>query len=646
MSRQSMYSKGTGGAETDKRSTRRDHDADGEGCCTVDIRIDSRGDVNIYNCATPGSQPSPDCPRCDPPYGTCIPAVAGAKHKLSREQKLNRLAEGVPVPSSLAAGAVHMMRRFLLGKTPANPVEIAAFASLSKISRDILSCTLTAFDAAPPRQRSRLFAQSLLLLDPSQPLDEAVLMTAVGEEIAQRIGVQVFGDPNGIGQERPGRIRVYEPQGEDFYNQVRICKVNDVRSANFLPQLSPGDYQPAEIQHDCAIQIVDGQPEVVCNVRTADCQGNSIASAACARVLDVALGDSVVLEGVNYFNVNARVRFSDRQTGNPVRDVDAHVWGDVDTPVTGDGQALINDCRVHDRLTFQVPDDLAPEVYQINVVVPNITGISAFGTELVSNSEFLNVIPSATARFEIATESINAREETSPSWWGSDEVGLHTLAAALDANFQLVDLPDLVDPNKRTTAQEQRFQDIQSVDFDSGTRRDITRKVFAPDTPILGMLLVVLGDEIDSQGAYDQQVTSTWDYFLDLVKSELPFIGVGGAGGVWDLIKQFSWTKAILAAIALAVLAAVDLLIAWWAPADPIIRDSIALSINDLAMLTSSNAPAPAPTTVKSENGIVVNVNMTVPPVKLPLEYHETREYVCDDQSSRYEITYRFSHVA
>ena len=30
-------------------------------------------------------------------------------------------------------------------------------------------------------------------------------------------------------------------------------------------------------------------------------------------------------------------------------------------------------------------------------------------------------------------------------------------------------------------------------------------------------------------------------------------------------------------------------------PADPIIRDSIALSINDLAILTSSNTPAPDP---------------------------------------------------
>lgn len=644
MSSLSVSSSSTGDAETSKRSARHDHDADSECCCNVDIHIDSRGDVNIYNCAPSSGKPPQECPPCNPPYGTCIPVVAGAKHKLSREQKLNRLAEGVPVPSALAAGVVHMMRRFMLGMTPANPLETAAFATLGKISRDLLSCTLTAFDAAPPRQRGRLFAPSLLL-DPSQPLDEAALSTALGEEIARRIGIQVFGDPNGMDEERPGRIRVYEPQGEDFYNQVRICKVNDVRSAVFVPPINPDNYQPAEFQHDCAIQIVEGNPEVVCQVRTADCPGYSIAS-ACARVLDIALGDSVVLEGVNYFSVDAKVRFSDKQTGAPVRDVDTHVWGDVDTPVT-DGENLINDCRVHDRLTFQVPDDLAPATYAISVVVPNITGISAFGTELVSNSEFLNVIPSATARFEIVTEWINAREETSPSWWGSDEVGLHTLAAAFDSNFNAVNLPNLLDASQpRALAQEQRFKDIQSVDFDSGTSRDITRKVFAPDTPILGMLLVVLGDEIDSQGAYDQEVTSTWDYFIDLVKSELPYIGGGTGGAIGELIKAFSWTKVILLAVALALVAAIDLLVAWWAPADPIIRDSIALSINDLATLTSSNAPVPDPTTFNSENGIVVNVNKTVPPVKKPLEYHETREYVCADQDSRYEITYRFSHVA
>ena len=617
--------------------------------CDIDFRVDCRGDVNIYNCSTlsetdstPPSTCPPSCPPCFPPYGACLPVVPGAKHKLSREYKLTKLAERVRAPSSLAAGVMHTARRFLLGKAAANSLEAAAFATLGRMSRDILSCSVAAFDAVPAGQRNRLFAQSLSL-DPDQPIDAATLSAALAQEIMQRIGVQVFDDPQGADQERPGRIRVYEPQGEDFFSQVRICTVNDLRTANFIPPINIGNYLPAEIQQDCAPKIVDGQPQVVCQVRATDpvtgqppCPGNSLGS-VCARVLDVALGDGVVLQGVNYFSVDAKVRFTDKQSGTAVRDVDAHVWGDVDTPVTEVvSGALINDCRVHDRLTFRVPDDLAPAVYQIQVVVPNITGISVFGAELVSNVEFINLIPPATARFQIVTETINARKETSPEWLGSDEVGLHTLAFPMDLNFQPVG--DL---------QEQKFKDIQDVDFDSGTHRDITRKVFEHDQPILAMILVVLGDEIDSQRFYDKEVTSQTEFFFDLVKKEAAFVGAALAalGGASALTKLGPY-GAIAAGIAIVLTLGVDLIITLWAPADPIIRDSFGLSVNDLATLTSANAPAPDPTSYTTENGIVVNVNKTIPPLKLPLEYHETREYVSDDQDSRYEITYRFNRVA
>jgi hypothetical protein len=626
---------------TGKGSTVSERDA--ECGCDIDIRIDCRGDVNIYNCTSPGGTgptPPPDQPPCFPPSGACLPVAAGAKHKLSRDYKLAKLAERVRVPSSLAAGAMHLTRRFLLGKTAANPLEAAAFATLGRMSRDILSCTVAAFDAVPARQRARLFAPSLIL-DPNQPIDEATLVVALAQEIKQRVGVQVFDDPQGADQERPGRVRVYEPQGEDFFSQVRICTVNGLRTANFIPPIDIGDYLPAEIQHDCEIKIVDGQPEVVCQVRTSNCPGNSLGN-ACARVLDIALGDGVVLEGVNYFSVEARVRFTDKQTGTAVRDVETHIWGDVDTPVTEvvNGETvLVNDCRVHDRLTFQVPNDLAPAIYQINVVVPNITGISAFGSELISNSEFINVIPPATARFQIVTETIYARKETSPDWLGSDEVGLHTLAFPLFADGTFG-----TDEAQRT---EQKFKDIQDVDFDTGTQRDITRAVFKHDQPILGLVMSVRGDEIDSQRAYDHEITSSTDFFIDLVKEQAQTIGSAllALGGISALTK-LGMIGAIVAGIAALITVGIDIIIALWAPADPIIRDSIGLSINDLATLTSANAPAPDPTTYTTEDGITVNVNKTIPPQKLPTQYTETREYVSDDQDSRYEITYRFNRVA
>jgi hypothetical protein len=641
-----------------KHHRHHDHD-DGCGCgCDIDIQITDPGEVNIYNCSSPPSGGKTqgdggggsDGGRCPWPEGTCIPVAAGAKHKLSREQKLNRLAEGTPVPSALAASVIQMMRRYTSGESPGNDLEASVFPIFGKIGGDLVNCTLSGFDSLPKPLTSKLYDQSLLA-DPSQPLDEDVLTKALADEVVQRMGLLVFNDPQGMGQERPGKMRVEPPQGEITPSQVRICKVNGLRTANWVPDLSPGDWTPDEIQHQCSTQIVNGQPILDCEVQTSNCPGNTLNGGVCGRVLNVAYGDGILLEGVNFFSVDAKVRFTDPQTANPVRDVDTQVWGDVDTPVTDSNGQLINDCRVDDRLTFNIPDDLAPGIYWIQVVVPNTTGIPEYGPELTSTTEFLNVLPSPNDRFEIVTEWINAREETSPAWWGSDEVGLHTMAAAWntsqqDGSMQLIDLPDFIDPNYRPLMQDRRFKDLEDMDFDSGTNKDITRPVFQPDEPWLGMVLVVLGDEIDSSSAYHHQVTQSWDYFVQLVKEELPYISaaVGYAGK--DLLDDFSWTKVIVEGAALLLLAGIDGLIALWAPADPIIRDTIALSVNDFANLTSANAPAPAPTTYDQPSGIKVDINKTIPPVKGPLEYHETRQYRCADQDSAYEITYRFARTA
>ncbi len=628
------------------------------GCCDIDIQITDPGEVNIYNCTSPPGKGKPSdggegdggggCPW---PVGTCIPVAAGAKHKLSREQKLSRAAEGTPVPSAVAASVIQMMRRYRRGDSPGNDLEASVFPVFGEISGDLLDCTLSAFDSAPKQLISKLFDQSLLA-DPSHPLDEDVLTTALGDEILQRMGLLVFNDPQGMGQERPGKVRVVPPEGEITPFQVRICKINGLRTANWVPDLSPGDWTPDEIQHQCSVQFVNNEPILDCEVQSPPCPGNTLNGGACGRVLDVAYGDGILLEGVNYYSVDAKVRFSDPQTGNPVRDVDTQVWGDVDTPLNDANGNLIADCRVDDRLTFSIPDDLAPGTYWIQVVVPNTTGIPGYGTELTSNTEFLNVVPSPTDRFEIVTEWINARQETSPAWWGSDEVGLHTMSTAWavspqDGTVELIDLPSLKPgDSSRDIGQDVRFTDLENVDFDSGTHRDITRPVFKPDQFWLGMTMVVLGDEIDSSYAYHHEVTSYWDSFIRTVKLELPYISaaLGGAGG--DLLRNFSWTKVIVEAIALLILVGIDLLIAWWAPADPIIRDTIALSVNDFATLTSANAPAPAPTTYSAPQGIEVDINKTIPPVKGPLEYHETRQYRCADQDSAYEIKYRFARTA
>lgn len=650
MNNRPTVSTGQGGTrDSNNNSNTTERNANCGDHCDIDIRIDCRGDVNIYNCSTP-SQPgtgplppsSPPCQPCFPPLGACLPIVPGAKHKQSRDHKLAKRAERARVPSALAAGTLHMVRRFLLGKSPVGVLEVAAFATLGRMSRDLLSCTVSAFDTVPPGQRDRLFAPSLLL-NADQPIDTATLTAALAQEIKQRVALDVFDDLRAVDEARPGRVRVIT--GEHFEYVVRICTINGLRTANFVPRIGIGEYLPTEIQHDCEIMPVNGQPESVCHVRTTDCPGNLLqnpnnpSQTACARVLEVAQGDSLVLQGVNYFSLDAKVRIGDPQTGTIVREVETHVWGDVETPVTeeiGGQPAIIRDCRVHDRLTFRVPADLPPRVYLIQVVVPNTTGRSGSLREFVSNGEFINVVPPSTARYEIVAEKIIARKETSPEWPGSDEVGLQTVAIPIFA--------DGSDAGPQVTP----FHDVQQVKFDSATPLEITRNVFRHDRPIAGVMMTVLGYEIDSRRAYREQITSSMDFFIDLVKEQaklikqvLDFLNLG----LGDL-KKFGSTGAWLAAIGAAVTLAIDAVVALWAPADLIIQDTFGLSVLDLERLTNADFPAPDRTTFTTPGGIVVNVNKLMPPRKLPTEYWETREYISEEEGSRYVITYRFNRVA
>jgi hypothetical protein len=608
--------------------------------CAGGITIECRGDVNITNCCSHDghARPQPSSDECADPKGACMPVVPGAKHKQSRDYKLAKLAAGVRAPSVLAAAAVHTSRRFLAGQAAANPPEEAVYATLRKMPRSLVACTVDAVDGMAPAHRARLIS-SAFDLDIDQPVGEAELSQAFAAEIVQRVGESLFDDPDAGDQERPGQVRVYKPQGEDFFSQVRICSVNGIRTASFIPAIAIGDRLPGEIQRDCSAQVVDGQAQMVCVDLTANCPGETLGS-VCARVLDVAQGEAVTIDGVNFFNVDAKVRFVD-DSGTTIRDVDAHVWGDLDTPVTEqvDGETrLVNDCRVHDRIVFRVPDDLPPRVWRFQVAVPNTTGIAELGSELVSNTESINVTVPETARFQIAVDTVIARQETSPEWFGSDEVGLQTFAAAFDRDLNLIDLAPTDDT---TLAMSQQIRG----DYDSGTRRDPKRTVFDHAQTFAGLTLVVYGDEIDSEKFYSGAMNSRLLLFGEIIVAE--FTAAATAFKIAGLALATMSTAALVATgVGAAVLIGIAIGVALWAPADPIIRDSIGLSINDLAMLTSVSLPAPEPRTFTSDDDIVVNVNKTIPPTKLPFEYLETREYVSDSEDSRYELIYRFSRLA
>ena len=90
--------------------------------CRVDIRIDTQGPVNIYNCTggPPGPEPCPEpCPpsACEPPTGPiapgqCVPLSIGSKPKQSLRTKLDSLLQNAKVPSAIASGFFQHARRF------------------------------------------------------------------------------------------------------------------------------------------------------------------------------------------------------------------------------------------------------------------------------------------------------------------------------------------------------------------------------------------------------------------------------------------------------------------------------------------------------------------------------------------------------
>lgn len=606
----------------------------GHGC---HIDVHAARDVHVHqHCAMPPAPPTPTAEPsgCFPPTAegsTCLPPVAGRKHKQSPAQKRARRLRTNAIPSVLAASTMALVRRFLGGAAPANPLEESAFARLRQAdgpALQTLRCASDKLGALPAAERSALFDSAFAA---GQPVSPETLAARLGRELSQRASIAAFGDSRGFEDERPGRVRVFTPGVEDFFVQVRICSINGARTDDFIPALTPGAYRPDEVAHSCTTTLVNGVPQVSCTVRTGNCDGPQVPG-LCLRIPVVSAGQGVLLQGVNFFSTDARVLLTPRAGGAP-RTLATHVFGDVETPVTEkiDGEErLINDCRVHDRLSFAVPADLAPGLYDMQVLVPNTTGIPQFGERLGSNTEALEVTPPSSARFAIAAELLDCRKETSPAFLGSDEVGLRFLAVPL--------LSDLSVGAMQTTSR--RFGDV-----DSGDTRRIDRVIFQSQQSILGVAMAVLGHEVDGESEYNDLVTSVSDIFVDLVKEQVSFVkdaldkaGIGAA----DLAK-LGTTGAIIVGIAIAITLAVDLIISIWAPADLIIEDPTGYALLELFERTGADFPAPVTAPFRTEGGIDVKVT---PVEKIPLQYRERREYSSSDEDSRYALVYRFNRTA
>jgi hypothetical protein len=239
--------------------------------------------------------------------------------------------------------------------------------------------------------------------------------------------------------------------------------------------------------------MVSGLPQLNCEIQKGNCPGNFLQDTTCLRVPDVRAGEGVAIEGVNFISIDSKIRLTGQAPSTVSREVDAFVFGDLDTPRTElvDGNMrTIRDCRVHDRITFVVPADLPPAIYSVEVAVPNVSGFPVFGDTIVSNSQFIRVVPSPTSRFRIASETLTAREETSPASFGSDEVRVRVRAYPVIAT-----LTDL------TLGEEKAFDSPEFGDMDSGDVRQMQAVLFNQQGPIDGLVMTIMGFEIDSEKA-------------------------------------------------------------------------------------------------------------------------------------------------
>jgi len=614
-----------------------------EKSCNINIHIHSQGDVNIYNCSTlpPPCLPPPQDgdTSTTPPGGpgACVPLALGSKPKQSQQQKLARLLASTKVPSTLAAGMIQLVRRFAAGRAPANEIEQGVFKRLRAIpehDRRILSCIVGQYDGLSSADRDRLFNPALPS-DVDTPISPKQLADAFIAEIQQRIKATPADGLDCL-VATPGKIRVYEPSGEDFFSQVRICQVNGLRTSNFIPQLSLSDYLPAELEQICVPELHGDQVEVVCSIQTGNCPGYSWPPGdTCFKVFDVQTGDSVLVQGVNYFSTSATVELRGRAPLTEQREVPTFVCGDQDTPVSEvvNGQSvLINDCRVHDKLRFTVPLDLPPGNYEFNVKVPNITGIASLGPFLTSNIEYLRVNVPSTARFKIVSETLHCKDETSPAWFGSDEIGITFLTTGLFSDGSFAQLEGVTSDHG---------------DMDSGDTVDLTCVLLKPEDqdqpmPLVAITTVVIGYEIDDYDTYLKQIQGFRDAFVDIMGWMWKAIVAESAVAVVFAIAAASGWPLVVALIGAALYTGIAAILALWAPADLIAQDVFVLSMGDLFMLTSGNFPSPQPQSYVTDQGIKVGVEAVE---KGASDYLERRKYRCDDEDSEYHVTLRYTRV-
>jgi len=606
------------------------------------IQIENVDSISIYyNCCKDEATSDVDCEEDvarEEVTDCCVPLRLGSKNKQARKYKLDKLAKSAAHPSIIATSFMQLIKRYSEGKEHSGDLEKVYFRKMDNASprlKEMIKCTSKSYQSVQSSY-SHVFD-----LGGFHTTDTTVTFSHLEDLLVREFDAAVSMASTGDvpAEERPGQVRLFEYRGGDdvFPSQVHIFNVNGLRT-NEHPQLTEVSLLPEETQRDCTA-VVDGE-EVTwdCENKQPPCDGYQLGN-SCLAVPIVQAGTSVTIEGVNFFDIEAKIKFRRKGNTSPFSEVDAFVYGDVDTPVTEiiDGEErLITDHRVRDKIFFTIPATTEGGIIEFFVSVPNSSGFSGpgFSDFLTSKSQYLEVIPGPDTRYQIVTEELFAKKETSPSWAGSDEVGIRVLSIPIFANNNLGNIQDY---------------DFRFGDVDSGNRRDMNnRVVFSHTNPVSELVLSVIGFEIDSNDAYNEQINEWTDLYIEYVKDIWNFIL--GSAVIGALLSKAAgagfWGYVAIAGAALVTLA-IAAFVALWAPADLIIDDYMSYSQLDLGRLTNVNVPAPSanPSTTlqTSSGGIKLRIMENS---KSANEYREERGYLSDEEDSWYTIKFRINRIS
>ncbi|MEO0600189.1 MAG: hypothetical protein AAF211_02065, partial [Myxococcota bacterium] len=504
--------------------------------------------------------------------------------------------------------------------------------------REAVRRTVAAVDALPDEDRDWLYDGRVL--SDVGPLTASSLADAVAREWLTRASLRTFDEADPavcVDAERAGEPRVSLcPDIDSPFEGLcpQICRItttgrpDGIRTQGHVPPVKI--YEPSELEQVCNPDPVRGDPN--CSfVRAPDCTGPG-QGGACLHVPAVRRGETVVLEGTGFFSTDARVRLTGNWPSTWLSEVDAHVCGDTEAATDSP-----NDCaHITDRLTFEVPDELPVGRYWVAVVLDNDVGDPEFTRDTYASSSgvMIEVLAPEDATFQLVAETLDCVDETNPDWLGSDELGGRIVVVTVSEDGTIGDL------SEGTTA-------FEFGDLDSGDTRTLDRVLFSGPVDT-ALAMTVVGFEIDNREAYEQGVRAFEDAYARILETNwakvasavgaLTKAGVTAAGG----------SPALAEVAGKAIEQAFIVIVAVWAPADPVIEDAAGLSHRTMSQLTSLNFELPEPTAMQTSMGIDASAapcEECDDPAKLHHQYLERRRYRSDDQGSTYEIVIRYNRL-